>query len=135
MRIKFILASLLLISFAASGAPPPLAGVVWQWQGSKYGNDTQAKPDDPTHYSLQLKKDGSVAARLDCNRGNGKWEESEGHKLKVEILTSTRAMCPPSSLDGKFTKDLAAVQSYLFKGGELYLQLKFDSGVMRFAKP
>jgi hypothetical protein len=42
-------------------------------------------------------------------------------------------MCPPGSRDTEFLKGLQQVTGHLFRGNELVLTLKFDSGSMRFA--
>jgi heat shock protein HslJ len=55
-------------------AAPELIGGTWRLVQSKGGDDTTLKPDDPSSYTLQFNADGSVAARIDCNRGRATFQ-------------------------------------------------------------
>lgn len=43
-----------------------------------------------------------------------------------------RMACPPDSLDRSFTRDLWRVASFFTEDGNLYLELPYDSGTMKF---
>ena len=117
----------------AGGMPENVAigGVVWKWQQSLYNNDQQAVPADSSNYTIEFMPDGKLHVRADCNRVGGTYSLA-GNRLTIELTHSTRAMCPPDSLDEAFKKDLEAAAIYFLKGHFLYLDLKYDSGTMKF---
>lgn len=102
----------------------------WQWVGTITPVE-KVTVADPWRYTIRLTDDGKIQARFDCNRGGGSYEISEG-KLLFGPLLSTRMACPADSLDGPFMKDLQRAASFFVQDGELYLELPFDSGTMRF---
>jgi hypothetical protein len=44
------------------------------------------------------------------------------------------AACPPDSLEQTFIKDLNAAVIYFIHEGNLYLDLKYDTGTMKFSR-
>ncbi len=120
--------------------PPPLAaaavaetlpmGVVWSWQGTQM-NDTRVVPDAPERYTLEFLPGDKIGVRADCNRGNGSYQR-DGNAIAIGPIALTRMMCPPGSRDAEFLKGLANVSGLLFRGSDLVLTLKVDSGSMRF---
>jgi hypothetical protein len=42
------------------------------------------------------------------------------------------AACPPDSLSDEYQRLLVDVVSYVFEDGNLYLAIKYDSGIMKF---
>ena len=118
--------------------PPPLAasddtlpmGVVWSWQGTQMNDDTRFAPDAPERYTLEFLPGGKVSVRADCNRGNGSFQR-DGNAIAIGPIALTRMMCPPGSRDTEFLKGLASVSGMLFRGSDLVLTLKADSGSMR----
>ena len=120
---------------AQAGEPDQeLTGVVWMWAGSKYPNDTEAAPTDSSQYTLTLKEDGTVSVKADCNMAGGTWKE-EGGRITITVTHSTRAMCPPDSLDSTYLKDLGRATIPFFRDGNLYFDLSYHSGTMKFAGP
>jgi heat shock protein HslJ len=119
----------------AGGQPESedITGVVWKWQQTRYNNDQLSVPVESSHYTIEFKPDGTMNIRADCNRGGGNYS-TEGKSLTIELTHSTRAMCPPDSLDYRFNRDLRAVNIYFFKDGFLYLDLQYDSGTMKFGQ-
>jgi len=108
-----------------------MIGPVWKWVQTLYNNDTKVIPQDPEHYTLQLGQDGKVAIRADCNRGGGTYE-ANGSQVSIQITHTTRAACPSGSLENQFIKDLNAAVIYFTRGGFLYIDLKYDTGTMKF---
>ncbi|MCG6886691.1 MAG: META domain-containing protein [Proteobacteria bacterium] len=111
---------------------PRFVGIRWQWQGSYYNNDTRIKPDEPRNYTILFTPNGDVRIKADCNQVGGRYQ-ADNHRLVIELLQTTLAACPSESRDDEFKKDLSAVQRYLFDKGELILELKYDTGGMRFS--
>jgi heat shock protein HslJ len=110
-----------------------LIGTLWQWQQTLYNNDTKAVPPDSTRYTLKLLPDGRLSIRADCNSGGGKYL-LRGSEISLEITHSTLATCPPGSLESIFIQNLKAAAIYFIEGDQLYIDLKNDSGTMRFAR-
>jgi heat shock protein HslJ len=110
-----------------------LTGNTWKWEQTIYNNDTKVVPADPNQYTLELQPDGKVNVRADCNRGGGTYVK-EGSSISMNVTHTTRAMCPSDSLEGEFLRNLAVVAIYFMKDGNLYFDLKFDTGTMKFIK-
>jgi heat shock protein HslJ len=110
-----------------------ITGAEWKWQQTLYNNDQRAVPGDPSHYTITFKPDGTLSIRADCNRAGGKYT-LEKSALTIEVTHSTRAACPPDSLEQTFLKNLNATAIYFMREGHLYIDLKYDTGTMKFAK-
>ena len=117
----------------AGGMPDSkkIIGVEWKWEQSLYNNDQKAVPKDINHYTIIFNPDNTMKIRADCNRAGGKYS-LDGNKIVIQELYSTKAMCPPDSLGNNFLKDLDRAVIYFFKNGSLYLDLKYDTGTMKF---
>ena len=113
-----------------SSEPQLVLDRTWQWESTVTPVERIAVPD-PERYTIHLMPDGRAVTRFDCNRGGGGYEISDG-KLSFGPLMSTRMACPEGSLDGRFMKDLQRVVSFFVEDEELYLELPYDSGTMRF---
>ncbi len=122
--------------------PPPMAAAgdslltltLWSWQGTQMSDGTSIVPDAPERYTLEFQPGGIVNVRADCNRGSASYLLT-GNALAFGPIALTRAMCAPGSRDAEFLKGLAAVAGQLFRGNDLVLTLKADSGSMRFTTP
>jgi len=95
-------------------------------------DDSVLRPDDRSKYTLAFGTDGSLGARIDCNRGRGTWKSSGKGQLEFGPMAITRAMCPPGSLHDQLVRQLPHVRSYVIKGGHLFLSLMADGGVYEF---
>ena len=113
-----------------SHAPGDVIGKVWQWE-SWTSPVESIEVTAPERYTLQLMPDGTVRARFDCNRGGGRYSMGDG-ALAFGPLRSTRMACPPDSLGGRYSTELARVTSFFVEEGKLYLELPVDSGTLRF---
>jgi len=110
-----------------------LIGTVWRWQCSLYNNNTESVPPDPDRYTLMLQPDGQINIRADCNMGGGTYT-LDGKKISITITHTTRAACPPESLEQPYISDLNGVAGWFFKERDLYLDIKYDTGTMKFSK-
>jgi heat shock protein HslJ len=115
------------------GGGPSLVGKEWRWQRSMYSNDTQNVPTEPERYTLTLQPEGKVNIRADCNRGGGSYV-LDRNKISITITHTTRAACPPGSLEQPYIRDLNGVATWFFKDGSLYLDIRYDTGTMKFSK-
>jgi len=118
---------------AAAVAGEYIIGVTWKWQQTRYNNDSNASPQDPSRYTIAFRPDGALNIRADCNRAGGKYTIQKS-TLTVEVTHSTRAACPPDSLEQTFLRDLNSAAIYFLREGYLYIDLKYDSGTMKFSR-
>ena len=118
--------------FESQGATGGLGGSSWQLVRFQGGDGSVATPDDRAKYTLAFRADGSLGARVDCNRGHGTWKSSAPNQLELGLMALTRAMCPPDSLHDRFIRQLPFVRSYMIKEGRLFLSLMTDGGMYEF---
>jgi len=111
--------------------PQTILDKQWQWE-STITSLEQITVDTPKNYTILLKADYKVQVRFDCNRGGGLFEISLG-KLSFGPIMSTRAACPSGSLDFRFARDLQRVVSFFTMNNNLYLELSYNSGTMKFS--
>ncbi|MER3486511.1 MAG: hypothetical protein C4345_11625 [Chloroflexota bacterium] len=109
-----------------------LTGVVWQWDHFLGGRDIGAAPANPSAYTIEFRDDGTVAVRADCNTGTGRYEGTPP-QLIISDLSITEMACSSGSLSGDFVRNLRDVRSFVFRGGQLYLTLMADAGIMIFS--
>jgi len=127
--------ALALSSGAVAAQTNPLAGSSWQLVELRSSDDAigVVRPRDPTHYTLAFDAEGNVAVRLDCNRGRGRAtvtpERADLGRLEIGGIATTRALCPPGSLDTRLARELPFVRLYVLEpGGRLRLELFADGG-------
>ena len=116
----------------AMNAASDLGGTSWQLVKIQGMDDTTVVPHDRSKYTVAFGSDGTVDVRIDCNRGHGTWKSSGLNQLEFGTMATTRAMCPPGSLQDRFTKDWPNVRSYIIKDAHLYLSLMADGGIYEF---
>jgi len=112
----------------------PITGTVWHWVHTLYNDDRKTVPADPQNYTVQFLEDGTLNVKADCNRKGGTWSASPGEKrLSIEITHSTMAACPEGSLEDEFVRGLSGAAIYFMNEGDLYIDMKYDSGTMRLS--
>ena len=110
--------------------PQKILSRTWQWETTVTPVEKIEVPA-PERYTVFFETDGRVRVQFDCYRGGGDYKISEG-KLSFGPLMSTRIACPPDTLDGPFMRDLQRAASFFIEKGNLYLELPYDSGTMKF---
>ncbi len=113
------------------GTAPDLRGTVWQWRQTLMNNDDEFASNNPAKYTVEFMADGSVAVQADCNRVRGTYT-TDGNAITIALGPSTMAACPEGSVGGRFTGQLDGAAIYFFRSGDLFVDLKYDSGTMRF---
>lgn len=123
-------APLLPIPFAGLG------GTSWQLVEIQSMDDAQGtnRPADPARYTLAFNTDGSLSARLDCNRGSGTWSNeianATGGSLTFGPMAVTKALCPEPSLGETLERQLPYVRSFVMRDGRMYMSLMADGGII-----
>lgn len=139
MVSRYSIASMAMLVIACGGTETKdegaagLAGTAWRLVRFSGGDDMTRTPDDPGKYTIQLNTDGSVVARVDCNRGRGTWKSTAPGQIEFGPLALTRAMCPSGSLHDQWVKQWTYIRSYVMKDGHLFLSLMADGGIYEFA--
>jgi para-nitrobenzyl esterase len=133
--VPLLLASTL--TLACAQTPPQVAGdslVGPTWRLVKFqGGDGRVEiPVDRSQYELVFNANGSVFARIDCNRGSGSWKSTGTNRIELGPMATTRAMCPPGWLTEHVARQLPNIRSYLIRDGHLFLSLMADGGTYEF---
>jgi heat shock protein HslJ len=118
--------------FVQGGAAMTLVGSVWQWQGTLMSDGTSITANDPGRYRVEFMPDGQITIKADCNTVLGTYQTTDD-RVTITLGPSTLVGCPPDSQADTFLQQLGNVNAYLFAGDALILNIKFDSGGMRFA--
>jgi heat shock protein HslJ len=108
-----------------------ITGTVWMWEETTTPTGVTSV-DDPEKYTIELLPDGQFRVNADCNSGSGSYTLGDGH-VSFEFGPMTLAECEPGSLSDQFIQELNAAAIYFLEGEDLFIDLKFDSGTMRFA--
>ena len=120
------------VSDGAPAGPAPITGTVWQWVQTQYSNDKRVVPTKPANYTVQFQDGGQINVRADCNQKGGTYSV-DGKRLSITITNSTMAACEPGSLEDEFVRNLTAGAIHFFRDGDLYIDLKYDTGTMKFS--
>lgn len=135
---KLMISMFLILVFALTAcggqSEESIVGTTWQWQAfeDSAGENNITVPD-PENYSLTLNEDGTASIKADCNQVSWTYE-LDGSSLTFNTLgPSTLAMCPEGSLDTQYLERLGNTATYVLSDGQLFLNLKFDSGNMEFS--
>lgn len=109
-----------------------LVGTSWQLVRFQGSDGTTLTPDDGVKYTIAFHADGSLAVRIDCNRGRSSWKSAGPNQLEFGPLALTRAMCPPGSMHDRIVTHWPYFRSYVTKDGHLFLALMADGGIYEF---
>ena len=135
-RIGIALALALGLLPTACMHPQPAArldGTSWQLVELRSPNSASiTQPDDAAKYQLDFGADGTLAMKLDCNRGTGKWSaepQAIGYgAITISAGAMTRAMCQAGSLDARIAKEIGDAHTYSIEGNRLTLVLANNGG-------
>jgi heat shock protein HslJ len=105
----------------------------WMWIGTQMSNDSTVEPHDPASYTLEFLPDGTLAVQANCNSGRGTYASGAAGELTITPIALTRMACAEPSQDTAFAEQLELVYAHLMDGPTLVLDLKMDTGQMRFS--
>ena len=111
---------------------PEITGKLWQWSDFTDPKE-QYSTDDPENYTLILNEDGTANIKADCNAANTSYELTGGN-ISFGPIATTLALCPEGSRGNTFLANLEAARIWFAQDGDLYFDLQFDSGTMRFTE-
>jgi heat shock protein HslJ len=120
-------------------APMSLSDTTWQLVEFESMDDAEGtrRPAPDRTVTATFEADGSLALKLDCNRGASTWEQGAHHAtgsgLTIGPVASTRALCPEPTIGAFVARSLPDVASYMLRDGKLFLALKMDGGIFEFA--
>lgn len=113
-----------------------LAGTHWRLVRFVSMDDAigEIRPADRSAYRMTLSADRSVQMQLNCNRAIGSWSaEPAGDGVSGRFtfgpLATTKALCPPPSMDERIARDARWVRGYLLRDDQLHLSLMADAGI------
>jgi len=121
------------MQFSAAPDISQLTGQVWQLQEIQYNNDTRLVADSPENYTLEFLEDGSISAKADCNQAMGSFSITDSQEITIGPLATTSAACPPESIGDDFVQGLNNAAIYFLQDGDLFLDIRYDTGTMRFS--
>jgi len=114
----------------------PFAGTNWRLVRFQSMDDAigEIRPQVPSAYTMTLDADGSVRMQLNCNRAMGTWSAAPASDVisgtfRFSPLATTKALCPPPSMDERIARDAQWVRGYLLRDGLLHLSLMADAGI------
>jgi len=110
-----------------------VVGITWYWRRTLMNDGAVLQPEDPSRYTVRFGNDGRVSAVADCNRGTGAYR-IRGQMIVISQMAMTKMACPPGSLDSRFLSQLGEAAVYSVRAGILLIDLKIDSGTMRFSQ-
>ena len=125
-----------MVGAATEETAGPLAGTRWRLVRFQSMDDAtgEIEPSDPSAYTMTLNADGSVQMQLNCNRATGTWSvqaASDGISGSFTFgpLATTKALCPPPSMDERIARDAQWIRGFLLRDGQLHLSLMADGGI------
>jgi len=118
---------------ASQPAETKLPTQFWQWDGHISSTGKSITPKDPTQYTFAFNSDGGFSFRADCNVGKGAYV-ANGNRLDMSIGAASTGRCVAGSLSKTFMALLNDATGYIVMGDHLYLDVKYDAGVMSFSK-
>ncbi len=111
--------------------PASLVGVRWLWSRFTDPVAGALEVQNPKDYSLVFTEEGTVVVHSDCNTGVGVYT-FDGDDVTVRVTKITSDTCGEDSLSTEFVDNLNSSSRYFMQGGSLFIDLRYDSGTMKF---
>jgi heat shock protein HslJ len=110
-----------------------LTGKTWELQQIQFNDGRLLTPESPQNYTVEFTSAGEVLVQADCNRAIGGFTQAADSRISITMGPTTLAACPPNSISDDFLRALDNANLYFFRGNDLFIDLKFDSGTMQFS--
>ena len=113
---------------AAAAAPTSPVGS-WRWVSIVTPVETIQAPATG-QYTLVI-GDSTATGVADCNRMSGRasWTQNQ---LTLGPMATTKMGCPPGGMGDRYAQFLSAAAGWFHRNDTLFVDLKMDSGTMRF---
>jgi heat shock protein HslJ len=119
----------------AAAEESALTGRIWQLQDIQFNDGTLLTAEPPENYTVEFADDGTLAIQADCNRGSSSFTiDAAEQRLTIDPIATTMAACPEGSIANDFVSALNNSAIYFFQDGNLFIDIKYGSGTMRFAE-
>ena len=112
--------------------PAVLTAAPWSWQQTQMNDGALFRPAKPEQYQLRFLPEGTLAIQADCNRAQAQYRLEES-RLQLELGPTTLMACSEESLGDRFLTQLGGASLVFVQDGQLFIDLKFDSGTMKFS--
>lgn len=119
---------------AAEVAADSIFNKTWQWVSMTDPAVGPQEIEQPQRYQLILNDDGTANIKADCNSVQATYT-MDGSSITFTLGATTLVACPPDSLADDYLKNLEAVGLWFTEEGDLFFDLIYDSGTMRFSEP
>jgi heat shock protein HslJ len=110
-----------------------LTGTTWQLQQIQFNDGQLLIADPPENYTAEFTNNGELFVQADCNRAIGQYSVEGDSGITIAMGPTTLAACPPGSISNDYLQALGNGTLFFFQDGDLFIDLKFDSGTMRFS--
>jgi len=128
-----VLANFIRSVTGGTGIGTDLVGPTWQWTDYSDTASGETSIPDSSAYTISFNSDGTFNAKADCNNAGGVYT-TDGSNIKINVQTSTRALCPPGSLSDQYLTYLGSARTYNTGVSSLRFDLATNGGAMFFGK-
>ena len=110
---------------------PALPAGSWRWVSTVTPVETIEAPTTG-QYTLVI-GDSTATGVADCNRLTGKVTYTST-QVTFGPLATTKIGCPPGGMGDRYLRFLDGAAGWFFRSDTLFVDLKLDSGTMRFVR-
>ena len=103
----------------------------WRWVSIVTPVET-IRPPTTGQYTLVI-ADSTATGVADCNRLTGRVTYT-ATQLSFGPLATTKMGCPPGGMGDRYLRFLDGAAGWFFRSDTLFVDLKVDSGTMRFVR-
>ena len=111
---------------------PLQIGATWYLVTFVKPNGDDVDFGDSDLYFFQLKSDGTITVKSDCNSASGVYTV-KGHRLNIDIRTGTNKNCGSGSVSELFTNTLDNSHTFDINNNRLEMKVS-DGSYLRFSK-
>jgi heat shock protein HslJ len=115
----------------AESAEAGIAGIEWHWSGFSDPAQGPQVIDDPEKYKMVLLPEGQIVVQADCNQGTGTYLLGESG-ISISLDSVTDETCAAGSKWEQYIRYLNIAAIHFIQDDDLYIDLIYDSGTMRF---
>jgi heat shock protein HslJ len=118
-------------SVGPEAAEPGITGIEWLWITFANPAEGLLPIDEPKDYTFALLPNNQVLIKADCNEVEGIYSLEES-AITISVNVTTSEECGADSSWEPFVRYLKDAALYFIQEGDLFIDLIYDSGTMRF---